>query len=132
LIDADTAYFQGTPAAVLSGKKPDDEDEEVKNEANEEEEDPDAKDQKAKNSDETSEEEVKVPTRPLTELDRLTTVVYAIENDCQICPYGAFKMTPEHQVRRNEAFCGLSRETGMDLNSYLHFRNLASDNTVKR
>ena len=58
------------------------------------------------------------------ELDRLTTVVHAIENDCQICPIGSFKMTPEHQVRRNEAFRGLTREDGMKLDSYLHFRNV--------
>ena len=32
----------------------------------------------------------------LLELDRLTTVVRAIENDCQICPVGSYKMTPEH------------------------------------
>ena len=41
------------------------------------------------------------------ELDRLVYVVYAIENDCCIAPAGAYKMTPTHQVRRNEAFRGL-------------------------
>ena len=60
LIDSDTSYFQGTPTAVLSGKKEgeDDENEAAKPE-DEEEEDPEGK-EKAKNSDETSEEEVKV------------------------------------------------------------------------
>ena len=48
----------------------------------------------------------------------------AIENDCQICPVGAFKMTPEHQVRRNEAFRGLALEDGLRLQNYLHFRNV--------
>ena len=62
-----------------------------------------------------------------SELDRLTTVVHAIENDCQICPVGAFKMTPEHQVRRNEAFGGLSGESGMQLENYLHFRNVQDE-----
>lgn len=67
MIDADTSYFQGTPSAVLSGKKGEDEEgqEETKQEENEEEGEEGAE-QKAKNSDETSEEEVKVPTRPLT------------------------------------------------------------------
>lgn len=41
-----------------------------------------------------------------------------------MCPVGAFKMTPEHQVRRNEAFCGLSSEDALRLDSYLHFRNV--------
>jgi len=36
-------------------------------------------------------------------------------------------MTPEHQVRRNEAFNGLSCETGMRLGSYLHFRNVQNE-----
>lgn len=96
-IDSDVSYFQGTPNAVLSGKKGEGEEEEAeeqKEEANEEEEE--GKEDAGKNSDETSEEEIKVPTRPLTELDRLTTVVHAIENDCQIAPLGSFKMTPEH------------------------------------
>jgi radial spoke head protein 9 len=61
------------------------------------------------------------------ELDRLTTVVYAIENDCQICPVGSFKMTPEHQVRRNEAFQGLSSEDSCRLDNYLHFRNVQDE-----
>ena len=52
--------------------------------------------------------------------------MHAIENDCQICPVGAYKMTPEHQVRRNEAFKGLSCEDAIRLDSYMHFRNVQS------
>lgn len=80
--------------------------------------------EKVLNSDETEEEEITVPKRDLTELDRLTFVVYAIENDCQICPVGSFKMTSEHQVRRNEAFCGLKKAESSDLDCYAHFRNV--------
>lgn len=69
-------------------------------------------------SDISEEEEIKIPPKDLTgnlhwlfininvELDRLVYVVYAIENDCAIAPVGAYKMTPTHQVRRNEAFRG--------------------------
>ena len=64
LIDSDSSYFQGTPTMVLSGKKGDDEEGEVAKEDNEDDEE--GKEDKAKNSDETSEEEVIVPTRPLT------------------------------------------------------------------
>ena len=60
-------------------------------------------------SDITEEEEIKIPPKDLTELDRLAYVVYAIENDCSIAPLGAFKLTPQHQVRRNEAFKGLTK-----------------------
>ena len=59
---------------------------------------------KTKDSDASEDEEVKIPKRNLTEVDRLTAVVLAIENDCQLCPAGAFRMTPEHQLKRNEAF----------------------------
>lgn len=65
-----------------------------------------------------------MPQRDLTELDRLTTVVCAIENDCQICPVGSFKMTPDHEVRRNEAFRGLNCDDSGKLENYLHFRNV--------
>ena len=33
-------------------------------------------------------------------------------------------MTPEHQVRRNEAFRGLKGEEALELKNYLHFRNV--------
>jgi len=72
-------------------------------------------------SDISEEEEIKIPPKDLTgncfysshnfiELDRLTYVVFAIENDCAIAPVGSFKMTPTHQVRRNESFKGLNKD----------------------
>lgn len=68
--------------------------------------------------------EVEVPPKELSELDRLKYVVLAIENDCQIAPLGAFKMNSQHQVRRNEAFKGLSLAHSINLGSYVHFRNV--------
>jgi radial spoke head protein 9 len=58
-------------------------------------------------SDRSEEEEIKVPPKDLTgilailfiyfaEVDRLAYVVQAIENDCQLCPVGSFKLTPVH------------------------------------
>jgi hypothetical protein len=77
-------------------------------------------------SDISEEEEIRVIPKDLTELDRLTYVVYAIENDCTIAPIGAFKMTPTHQVRRNEAFKGLPNNNAdsLSLKNFLHFRNV--------
>jgi len=66
LIDSDTSYFQGTPAAVLSSKGGDGEEEAEEAKEEPADDDDEVKEEKAKNSDETSEEEVKVPTRPLT------------------------------------------------------------------
>ena len=34
------------------------------------------------------------------------------------------KLTPAHEVERNEAFQGLTKETAFDLNNYSHFRNV--------
>lgn len=47
-------------------------------------------------SDISEDEEIKIPPKDLTELDRLTYVIYAIENDCTMAPVGSFKMTPQH------------------------------------
>ena len=44
----------------------------------------------------------------LKEVDRLHYLVRAIENDCQVVPQGAFKLTTSHEISRNEAFKGLS------------------------
>ena len=72
---------------------------------------------------ESEEDEVKIPPKNLTELDRLAFVVLAIENDCQILPVGSIKLTPLHEVRKNEAFKGLDNETAFLEESYLHFRS---------
>jgi radial spoke head protein 9 len=51
-----------------------------------------------------------IPSRGVTELERLAYVVGAIEADCQAVPVGSFKMTPLKEVRRNAAFDGLKVE----------------------
>ena len=47
-------------------------------------------------SDQSEPEEIKVPPKELTEIDRVNYVVNAIKNDFQIVPVGAFKMTFLH------------------------------------
>ena len=108
-IDNCAQYFLGEPAKLLNAKEGDAE-EPVDEPPKEEEEE--GGDEKAKgvpkDSDESEEEEIKVPKRSLTELNRVAAVVHAIENDCQLCPQSAFKMTPDHEMRRAEGFRGLS------------------------
>jgi len=94
-IDTDASFFRGEPGFLLGGAAAEGEEEEEPVKEEDPEEDGDGE-KKAKDSDESEEEEIKVPKKKLTELDRLTTVVLAIENDCQLCPIGAFRMTPEH------------------------------------
>lgn len=72
---------------------------------------------------ESEDDEIKIPPKNLTELDRLAFVVLAIENDCQIVPIGSVKLTPLHEVRKNEAFKGLGQDCAFSEESYLHFRS---------
>ena len=65
--------------------------------------------------------------RSLIEEDRLLYSVMAIENDCSICPHGAFRMTEDHEVERNVAFRGLSRDHTFTLSYYSHFRNCQNE-----
>jgi len=60
--------------------------------------------------------------RNLTEMDRLVFTVYAIENDCHIIPKGSFKLTDQHEIRRNNAFKGLAIADAVMPNCYMHFR----------
>ena len=71
--------------------------------------------------DSSSDDEIKVPPKNFTELDRLSFTIRAIENDCQCVPLGSIKLTPLHEVRRNEAFKGLCPDTAFDLKHYIHF-----------
>ncbi len=62
----------------------------------------------------------------IAESDRLHYIVRAIETDCNIVPVGAFKLTTDHEVRRNETFKGLDEFRAFDISSYQHFRNVLS------
>lgn len=118
----------GEPQKLLN-KKEGEEEEEAQPPAEEEneEEEGEGAQKKAKDSDESEEEEIKVPKRNLTEANRLAVVVNAIENDCHICPVGAFKMTPQHELRRNEAFRGLNKDDASLSQCYQYFRNVQQD-----
>lgn len=129
-VDAMKGYFEGNPKKKLVGVKKEGEEGEAA-EGGEKAEDAGAGEDgegKPKGdvnlSDISEEEEIKIPLKDLTELDRLAYVVYAIENDCTLAPLGAFKMTTTHQVRRNEAFRGLTSEQVGSLQNFLHFRNV--------
>lgn len=69
-------------------------------------------------------EEPKAGPKNYTELDRLSYVVSAIENDTHVVPEGAFKLTPKHELRRNLAFKGLDKRDLKKLEKYYHFRNV--------
>lgn len=80
-----------------------------------------------KQEDSESEDKIKIIPKNLTELDRLAYVVAAIENDCQTVPNGSFKLTPQHELRREEYFKGLKCEELIDIKNYSHFRNVQTE-----
>jgi len=129
-IDRDRSFFTGEPNRKLKQPK---EGEEAAEEPPKEEEPEEGEEGAKDNQSDVSEpEEIKVPSKDLTEIDRLRFVVCAIENDCQIAPVGAFKMTAQHQLRRNEAFKGLTPSESLKLNNYVHFRNVQHPMSKKR
>lgn len=127
-INRDKSFFTGEPNRNL--KKPaDGEEEQQEEEPPADDDDGEEGDAKENDSNISEAEEIKVPPKELTEIDRVRFVVSAIENDCQMAPVGAFKMTAQHQLRRNEAFRGLTEEQGLSLQNYVHFRNAQSEQT---
>ena len=97
-----SAYFEGNPKKKLVSVKKEGEGEGDGDGAGAEkaedggEDGENQKKSKENLSDISEEEEIKIPPKDLSELDRLTYVVFAIENDCSIAPVGSFKMTPTH------------------------------------
>lgn len=51
-----------------------------------------------------------INAKNFTELDRLSIVVYTIEDECQVVPLGAYKLAPTHELIRNPIFRGLKIE----------------------
>ena len=79
-IDRDNGFFKGEPNRKL--KQPAEGEEEPPAEPEEANEDDEEGAKKELDSNESEAEEIKVPPKELTEIDRLNYVVYAIENDC--------------------------------------------------
>ena len=63
-----------------------------------------------------------IPARGLSELDRLSHVVFQVDSDCHIVPKGSIKKIPLKEIRRNEAFTGLKADEAFEINNYVHFR----------
>ena len=58
----------------------------------------------------------------MTETDRLSYVVRAIDRDTSVAPVGGFKMMPINELRRNDLFEGLNSEELDKKEKYVHFR----------
>ena len=64
----------------------------------------------------------KIKKKNMTETDRLSFVVRAIDSDCSVVPVGGFKMLPIYELRRNDLFEGLNSEDLDKKEKYVHFR----------
>ena len=64
----------------------------------------------------------KIKKKNMTETDRLSYVVRAIDRDTSVVPVGGFKMMPINEVRRNDLFEGLNSEDLNKKEKYVHFR----------
>lgn len=75
-------------------------------------------------------EDLILPSKMVTELNRLSHVVHSIEKNCAVVPRGAFKFTPLKETIRNEAFKGLAKENAFSLSSWQHFRVVSQPEKV--
>lgn len=73
-------------------------------------------------NEESGSEQLVIPPKNFTELDRLATVVHSIEENCQLVPLGAVKLLPTHELIQNPAFRGLKIDEASKPENYLHFR----------
>ena len=64
----------------------------------------------------------KIKKKNMTETDRLSFVVRAIDRDCSVVPVCGFKMMPINEIRRNDLFDGLTTDQLPSLSNYAHFR----------
>ena len=69
-----------------------------------------------------ADEGIVIPAKQVTELNRLSHVVNAIENHCAVVPKGSYKFTPLKEAVTNEAFRGLSQDAAFSLSNWQHFR----------
>ena len=53
---------------------------------------------------------IAIPPKNITELDRVSYIIHTIEDQCQVVPRHSYKYTPLKEIRKNEAFTGLTRE----------------------
>jgi hypothetical protein len=64
----------------------------------------------------------KLKLKNMTETDRLSFVVRAIDRDTSVVPVGGYKMLPISELRRNDLFEGLNSEDLIKKEKYVHFR----------
>lgn len=63
-------------------------------------------------------EGIVIPSKMVTELNRLSHVIHHIDHNCAVVPKGSFKFTPLKETVNNEAFRGLNKDNAFALSSW--------------
>jgi radial spoke head protein 9 len=69
-------------------------------------------------------------SQAITELDRLSYTIHAIDATCTVVPVGSYKKNPLGEITRNEAFDGISIEKVNHVGAFQHLRPV--ENAEKR
>jgi radial spoke head protein 9 len=97
------------------------------NEDGEEEED----EEEEEEEDEEGEEGTKKPKeRKLSELERISYTVQAIDYNCSIVPKGQFQLSSTGVITRNKHFAGLSASAAAKKENYVLFRDATNESTL--
>ncbi|MCQ2818820.1 MAG: hypothetical protein MJ252_16260 [archaeon] len=67
------------------------------------------------------------PKENFTELLKLSYLVRQIDYDTSIVPEGALKLAPEHEIRINRAFRGVTKEDIGKMERWMHFRPVSEE-----
>ena len=73
-----------------------------------------------------------LPPQGLTEQERLSYVVHAIERQCQIVPVGSYKKNTLGYVQKNDAFRGMRLCDQQKLDSYMHLRKCEQSDIIEQ
>ena len=74
----------------------------------------------------------KLRKKNMTETDRLSYVVRAIDRDTSVVPVGGYKMLPINEIRRNDLFEGINSEDLGKIEKYLHFRPVENQEKIDK
>ncbi|MCQ2817287.1 MAG: hypothetical protein MJ252_08490 [archaeon] len=69
------------------------------------------------------------PKENFTEKLKLSYLVRQIDYDTFVVPEGAFKLSPQHEIRINRGFKGICKEEISAMNKWMHFRPTSEEKT---
>ena len=117
--------LKGNPELIIKKYKEEKEEEEGEGDAAQEQQGEDDEENKPADPDASVDDNApkkEEPKENFTEKLKLSYLVRQIDYDTSIIPEGAWKLTPDHELRPNKTFKGLKKEDLKDKRKFLHFR----------